>query len=114
MNSNNILDSENTLQVLKTIEKNSYITQRDLSRELGISLGKINFLINSLIDKGIIKAKNFKNSKNKLAYMYLITPHGIKEKTQLTQSFLARKLEEYEKLKQEIMMLKKETVVSCE
>ncbi|MDD4979742.1 MAG: MarR family EPS-associated transcriptional regulator [Candidatus Omnitrophica bacterium] len=108
-NSIKIFDSEKTLHVLKEIEHNPQITQRDLAQKLEISLGKINFLINALIDKGIIEIKNFKNAKNKLAYRYLLTPQGIKIKLQLTYKFFIWKTQEYERLKEEIERLKKET-----
>jgi EPS-associated MarR family transcriptional regulator len=107
-NSVKIFDSEKTLHVLQEIERNPHTTQRDLAQKLEISLGKINFLIRALIDKGIIEIKNFKNSKNKLAYMYLLTPQGIKIKLQLTHKFFIWKTHEYERLKEEIERLKKE------
>lgn len=107
-NSVKIFDSEKTLHVLQEIERNPKITQRDLAQKLEISLGKLNFLIRALMDKGIIEIKNFKNSKNKFAYMYLLTPHGIKIKIQLTHKFFIWKTQEYEKLKEEIERLKKE------
>ena len=94
--------------VLQEIERNPKISQRALAQRLEISLGKINFIVNALIDKGIIEIKNFKNSKNKLAYMYLLTPEGIKIKIQLTRKFFIWKTQEYEKLKEEIERLKKE------
>jgi len=105
---NRILETEKTLLVLKEIEQNPQLTQRDLALRLKVSLGKVNFLINALIDKGIIEIKNFKNSKNKLAYMYMLTPEGIRTKIHLTQEFFNWKVEEYERLKQEIESLKKE------
>jgi EPS-associated MarR family transcriptional regulator len=104
----NILESEEAFQILKEIEANPYITQRYLSQKFLVSLGKINFLINSLVDKGIIEAKNFKNSKNKIAYIYLLTPKGIKTKLQLTHKFFTYKIQEYKRLKQEIKIFKKE------
>lgn len=107
-NSVKIFDSEKTLHILKEIESNPQITQRVLAQRLEISLGKINFLINSLIKKGIIEAKNFKNAKNKLAYMYLLTPKGIKTKLELTYKFFVWKTQEYQRLKEEIESLKKE------
>jgi len=110
-NSVKIFDSDKTLHVLREIEKNPQITQRDLAQKLEISLGKINFLIRSLIDKGAIEIKNFKNSKSKLAYMYLLTPAGIKIKIQLTHKFFLWKTQEYEKLKEEIERLRKEVSV---
>jgi EPS-associated MarR family transcriptional regulator len=106
---NKIEESEEALFVLREIERNPKATQRDLSRNLEISLGKINFLINSLIKKGIIEIKNFKNNKNKLAYMYLLTPQGIKTKLDLTHKFFILKSQEYERLKEEVESLKKVT-----
>lgn len=105
---NNILDSEKTLYILKEIELNPQATQRALAQKLEVSLGKINFLINALIDKGLIEIKNFKNSKNKLAYKYLLTTHGLKVKLQLIQKFFIWKTQEYEKLRDEIELLRKE------
>lgn len=103
-----LFNSEKTLDVLREIEQNPQVSQRLLARKLEISLGKINFLINALIDKGIIEIKNFKNSKNKLAYRYLLTAQGIKIKLQLTHKFFVWKTLEYQKLKEEIELLKKE------
>lgn len=103
-----IFNSEKTLQVLREIERNPQVTQRHLAQKLEISLGKINFLINALIAKGIIEAKNFKNAKNKFAYMYLLTPAGIKIKVELTYKFFLWKTQEYQRLKDEIESLKKE------
>jgi EPS-associated MarR family transcriptional regulator len=111
-NSAKIFDSEKTLHALQEIERNPKVTQRALAQKLEVSLGKLNFLIRALIDKGIIEIKNFKNSKNKLAYMYLLTPHGIQVKIQLTHKFFVCKKQEYEKLKQEIESLKKEQVTT--
>ncbi|MFH1889005.1 MAG: MarR family EPS-associated transcriptional regulator [Candidatus Omnitrophota bacterium] len=110
-NSVKIIDSEKTLRVLREIERNPQITQRDLAQKLEISLGKINFLVRALIDKGIIEIKNFKNSKNKLAYTYLLTPHGLKIKIQLTHKFFVWKAQEYEELKKEIERLNNKTPV---
>ena len=110
----NVPDPEKILSILKEIETNPKVTQRDLSRKFSISLGKANYLINSLIKKGVIKVKNFKNSKNKLAYMYLFTPYGIKTKIQLTREFLEWKIKEYERLKKEIENYKKEVYTGSE
>jgi len=104
-NKNDILETEKTLQIIREIEHNPQTTQRNLAQKLEVSLGKINFLVNVLIEKGIIEIKNFKNSKNKLAYMYLLTPDGIKIKLQLTRKFFAWKTQEYEKLREEIERL---------
>jgi len=100
--------TEESLMLLRTISENPQITQRELSSRLGLSLGKINFLMKSLIEKGFIKANNFKNSNNKISYLYLLTPAGIEEKTKITYRFLKRKMEEYEKLENEIRHLKEE------
>jgi len=95
-------------RVLKIIDSSPQITQRELADELGVSLGKANYCLKSLIDKGWLKARNFKNSRNKMAYAYLLTPTGIEEKAAMTIDFLRRKMDEYEALKQEIEQLKSE------
>jgi EPS-associated MarR family transcriptional regulator len=97
-----ILSHEKILHILKELEQNPSITQRDLALKLEISLGKINYLINALIDKGIIEAKNFKNSKNKLGYIYMLTPEGVRIKLRLIQQFFEWKTSEYERLKTEL------------
>ena len=94
--------------ILKKFQDNPYLTQRELSKELGVSLGKTNYIINALIDKGWIKLKNFKRSDKKLGYSYLLTTQGITEKAILAQKFLKRKSDEYNKLKEEIEKLKNE------
>ena len=95
-------------RVLRLLESNPQMNQRDLAAAAGVSLGKTNYCINALLDKGLIKVQNFKSSKRKLAYAYLLTPAGIAEKATLTQRFLKRKMEEYEALKAEIEQLKQE------
>ena len=94
--------------VLKLIEKNPSITQRELASELGVSVGKANYCMKALIDKGWVKASNFKNSNKKLAYFYILTPSGIEQKAKIAVNFLKRKMNDYEELKQEIEMLKNE------
>jgi len=106
------LKTEEALRVLREIGSNPEMTQRELSSRLGLSLGKINFLVKALIDKGLIKAENFKNSKQKSAYLYFLTPRGLEEKTKATYHFLKRKMDEYEKLEAEIRQLKEEAGVS--
>lgn len=101
----NIFESEKILKLLREIEANPNLTQRYLAEKHGISLGKINFLINALLEKGIIKVNRFKNSKNKTAYAYVLTADGIKMRLELAQKFLVRKLKEYETLKTEIALL---------
>jgi EPS-associated MarR family transcriptional regulator len=95
-------------KLLKIIESEPKITQRELAKELGVSVGKANYCLKALIDKGWIKANNFKNSKNKLAYFYILTPSGIEQKAIITTDFLKRKISEYKALKDEIEMLKTE------
>ena len=92
---------QNEFQILKSLERDFYPTQRQLSNDLGVSLGKINYCLKSLIKKGFIKVNNFKNSNNKIQYSYLLTPKGIEEKAKLTLDFIRIKTQEYDTLKQE-------------
>jgi len=94
--------------LLRRLEQNPDCTQRELSNEMGISLGKVNYCLKKLVEKGWIKAKNLHNSSNKTAYAYLLTPKGIGEKGKLTIEFLQRKMVEYEILKSEIAQLQEE------
>ena len=96
-------------KVMRLVEANPRMSQRDLARELGISLGKANYCLQALVRKGLIKATNFKNSHNKAAYMYLLTPRGVNEKARLTVEFLQRKVREYEALRDEIREMRRET-----
>ena len=96
------------LELLKKIESNPEYTQRELSKEMGVSLGKVNYCMKKLIEKGLVKFANFSRSTNKAGYIYLLTPKGIEEKTRLTFDFLKIKLKEYEQLKVEIRSLKKD------
>ena len=89
---------ELTIKLLNVIHRNPKISQREIAKQLGISIGKTNYVIKALIEKGIIKTYRFLNSKNKWAYKYILTPEGIKEKTRITKEFVKRKMEEYEKL----------------
>ena len=95
-------------RVLRLLEGNPQMNQRDLAAAAGVSLGKTNYCINALLDKGLIKMQNLKSNKRKLAYAYLLTPAGIAGKAALTQRFLARKMEEYDALRAEIEQLKQE------
>ena len=99
---------QNQFQILKSLEQDSHSTQRQLSNNLGVSLGKVNYCIKSLIEKGFIKVNNFRNNKNKIQYSYLLTPKGIEEKAKLTLDFIRIKTQEYDALKQEIKNLKRE------
>ena len=96
--------------LLRLLEAKPELSQRDLARELGASLGKVNYCLNALVDKGLIKVRNFLNNDNKLSYAYLLTPRGIKSKATITAQFLQRKMAEYESLKTEIALLKREVV----
>jgi EPS-associated MarR family transcriptional regulator len=97
------------LDLLRKLESSPHFTQRELSREMGVSLGKVNYCIKKLTEKGLIKLSNFTNNENKMSYVYLLTPSGIEEKSRLTLSFLKRKLIEYEELKKEINELQLES-----
>jgi len=96
------------LKILKHIELNPHISQRQLAEELGVSVGKINYCLQALIIKGLVKEGNFKRSDSKMSYLYLLTPADIEEKTRLTASFLKRKIIEHEKITQEIEQLKRD------
>jgi EPS-associated MarR family transcriptional regulator len=102
------LQEENHLKVLRLLEANPHLSQRDLADALGVSLGKTNYCLKALLGKGFIKMQSFNKSQNKLAYAYLLTPTGIAEKAGLTVRFLARKLAEFESLTLEIEALKSE------
>ena len=88
--------------VLRKINSNPNISQRDLANELNLSLGKINYCLKALKSKGLVKIRNFNKSKNKMGYAYILTPKGISEKTKITINFMKRKMEEYDELKKEI------------
>ena len=103
-----MLGDETRLKLMRLLEANPELSQRDAARELGISLGKVNYGLQALIQKGWVKASRFKNSHNKAAYMYLLTPRGIEEKASLTVSFLQLKMREYEALRTEIEQIRAE------
>lgn len=91
---------------MRLLEENPDMTQRELAEKLGISVGGLNYCLKALMAKGLVKMKNFGNSKNKFGYVYVLTPGGMAEKAAITQRFLKRKMEEYEALKAEIEALK--------
>ena len=103
-----MFDDTTNYGLLKTLENNPSLSQRDLAKRLGISLGKVNFCLNALIEKGCLKVNNFRNSDNKLAYTYFLTPRGVEEKARITVHFLKYKMQEYEQLRAEIKELKHE------
>ena len=96
------------LRVLRALEVNPELSQRQLAAELGVSLGGVNYALKALVERGFVKADNFRKSGNKVAYLYVLTPQGVAEKASLATAFLGRKLEEYELLRQEIEALKGE------
>ena len=103
-----MLNDEIRYQILKAIEDNPSMSQRDLAAHLGVSLGKANYCLKELVKKGLVKAGNFKSNPDKRVYAYLLTPRGVKEKAQVTVRFLQRKMDEYERIKEEIALLKLE------
>jgi EPS-associated MarR family transcriptional regulator len=98
------------LAVLRLLEQRPEMSQRDLSEALGLSLGKTHYVLHSLLDRGLVKAGNFRRSGNKLAYAYVLTPTGLREKLRLTRAFLSRKEAEFEQLRRTIAALKSELV----
>jgi len=103
-----VLSDEMRYKLMRVIEAHPEMSQREVARELNISLGKVNYCLRALMSKGWIKARNFKNSQNKSAYMYLLTPRGIEEKTSLAVRFLGIKMTEYERLREEIEQIRRE------
>ena len=95
-------DDQDHFNVLRKIQNKPESTQRELAEDLGFSLGKINYCLNALKSKGLVKISNFKKNPNKVGYIYMLTPKGITEKTKLTISFMKSKMKEYEELKKEI------------
>ena len=100
--------NETEFKALKELSTDGAVSQRDLSKKIGLSLGGINYIIKELIKKGYIKTQRFKNSNNKAAYVYAVTPKGINARVKQTQHFLQVKIEEYERLKREIDELTKD------
>jgi EPS-associated MarR family transcriptional regulator len=103
-----VIADEMRYKLMRLLEANPQMSQRDAARELGVSLGKVNYCIRALVRKGWIKATNFKNSQNKAAYMYLLTPRGIEEKATFAVQFLQMKVREYETLRAEIEQIRRE------
>ena len=95
-------DNPDHFNVLRKIQKKPESTQRELADELGFSLGKLNYCLKSLKNKGLVKIKNFKKNPKKINYIYILTPKGISEKSKLTMNFMKRKMQEYDELKKEI------------
>ena len=105
-----MLSDEYRYKILSLLEKDPQLSQRALADALGVSLGRVNFCVQALIEKGLVKARNFRNSSNKKAYIYYLTPKGFRDKTRVTARFFARKLAEHEALTREIESLRAEVV----
>lgn len=104
-----MLQEEMRYRLLEYLEENPDASQRQLAEQMGVSLGKINYCLKALIEKGLVKVDNFKKNPNKRAYAYLLTRKGVEEKTAMTLNFLKRKLREYRELELEIEQLRKES-----
>lgn len=102
------MDDQVRLQLLRELNEHPDLSQREIAQRLGLSLGKTNYCLRALIDKGWVKVNNFRNSENKLAYAYVLTPSGMRAKASVTAAFLRRKQEEYARLEQEISELRAE------
>jgi EPS-associated MarR family transcriptional regulator len=102
------LHEDTNFRLMRILEANPDLSQREMGKALGISFGGIHYCLNALVAKGLVKIENFSQNQNKFGYVYLLTPSGIAEKAAMTSSFLKRKMEEYEALKIEIAMLKAE------
>ena len=105
---NHPLTDEVRYRLLNYLSQHPDASQRDLARELGISLGKANYCLHALMEKGLVKARNFTNSRNKAAYAYILTKKGMEEKISVTTAFLRRKIEEYDTIAGEIERLRAE------
>lgn len=105
------LQEDINFRVMRLLQENPDLTQRELAEKLGVSVGGLNFCLKALMEKGLVKMQNFTTSKNKFGYVYVLTPRGIAEKAKLTTSFLKRKMAEYDALKEEIETLKRESNV---
>ena len=99
--------NEDDFEILKKIDSEPNVSQRDLSHKLNMSLGKINYCLKALHSKGLVKINNFKKNPNKINYLYILTPKGITAKTQLTIMFMKKKMQEYDELKKELKKLRK-------
>jgi EPS-associated MarR family transcriptional regulator len=104
-----LVPDSSILRVLRLLDASPRLTQREMARELGVSLGKANYCLRALLGKGFVKVQNFRNNENKRAYLYLLTPEGVAAKASLTRDFLARKREEYDALRIEVERLQRES-----
>ncbi len=95
-------DSQDLLNLMRAIKNKPKLSQREMANDLGFSLGKLNYCLKALKEKGLVKIDNFKKNPNKINYFYVLTPKGISKKTQMTINFMKRKMKEYDELKQEV------------
>ena len=102
------ITDEVRFSLLRCLEEHPDASQREIARRLGVSVGKVNYCLHALIEKGLLKIRNFRRNKNKIAYAYVLTPKGLQEKVDLTYHFLRRKIAEYDELASEIDRLKRE------
>ena len=102
------MNPEISYSLFKILAANPNLTQRQMAGKMDVSLGKFNYCLKELVKKGFVKVERFTSSDNKAAYMYLLTPHGIEEKTKVTTKFLKRKMAEFDAIKQQIERLKRE------
>jgi EPS-associated MarR family transcriptional regulator len=105
---NHPYEQEIRYRLLKILSQESNLTQRQMAKKMGISLGKVNYCLSELAKKGLIKVTRFKSAKNKIPYTYILTPHGLEEKARFTVSFLKRKIFEYEEIKRQVNELARE------
>jgi EPS-associated MarR family transcriptional regulator len=103
-----MLSDEMRYKLMRALQEKPEMSQRELARELGVSLGRVNYCMQALIQRGLVKAKNFTRSSNKTAYMYLLTPRGVEQKANVTLRFLQGKVKEYETLRAEIEQIKRD------
>lgn len=103
-----MLTDEYRYRILKILETNPGASQRMIARELGVSLGRVNYCLQALVEKGLVKVNNFRRNESKRAYLYLLTPKGVQEKARVTVRFLKCKMAEYEQLKREVEQLQQE------
>jgi EPS-associated MarR family transcriptional regulator len=108
------MNTEIRYRLLKLLQQTPNLTQRQMAGEMGISLGKFNYCLRELVKKGMVKVERFTSSENKAGYMYILTPHGIEQKTKITTAFLLRKMQEYEQIKKEIHALSQEISIETQ
>jgi len=108
MNRRSKIQEDTNFRVMRLLDENPDLTQRELAERLGISVGGLHYCLKALMQKGLVKMRNFAHSKNKFGYVYVLTPSGMAEKAAMTHRFLRRKIEEYESLKAEIDALKQD------